>query len=341
MFYNGQRLLNKLDLNGEKPELFFCTGNRASGKTTFFMRYLINNYLKYNKKFCILYRFKQQLKNCDAKIFSDVQELFFPSFHFSSSNLCENSIFELLCDGNQCGYAIAINCADTIKLSSHLLHDVDTIFFDEFQSETSHYCNNEILKFLSIHTSIARGGGKMRRYCPVIMCSNTVSLLNPYFAELNILSRLKNDTKILRGNGYVLEQSYISDAEKEISKSGITKAFNKSNYIHYQSQNIYLDNQSLIEKPSGNFRYFCTLKWGNQYFSLRYYNTTNIYYCHRNIDVTYPLKICCRTEDMEEGYMHKNTMPLFINNLRFAFNSGNFRFQDLNCKNAILNMLQY
>ena len=37
---------------------------------------------------------------------------------------------------------------------------ISHIFFDEFQSESDHYCSDEVKKFISIHQSIARGKGK-------------------------------------------------------------------------------------------------------------------------------------------------------------------------------------
>ena len=95
------------------------------------------------------------------------------------------------------------------------------MIFDEFQSETNHYCDNETKKFISIHTSIARGQGEQVRYVPVYMLSNPVSIINPYYVEMGISGRLKDDTKFLRGDGFVLEQGYIESASIEQKNSGI------------------------------------------------------------------------------------------------------------------------
>src|SRR5699024_223926 len=106
----------------------------------------------------------------------------------------------------------AINSAENLKHCSHLLSDVDGMYFDEFQSESNHYCPNEVSKFISIHTSIARGQGKQIRYVPVYMMSNAVSLLNPYFSALGVSSRLRADTRFLRGDGWVLEKAFVDTA---------------------------------------------------------------------------------------------------------------------------------
>ena len=101
---------------------------------------------------------------------------------------------------------IALNNADSIKKYSHLFSDVKRMLFDEFQSETNHYCPDEIRKFLSVHTSVARGQGEQTRYVPVFMLSNPVSIINPYYVEMGSSERLSSDVRFLRGHGYVLEQ---------------------------------------------------------------------------------------------------------------------------------------
>ena len=116
--------------------------------------------------------------------------------------------------GESCGYAITLNSADQIKKYSHLFSDVDMIIFDEFQSETNHYCSDEIKKFLSVHTSIARGNGEQVRYVPVYMLGNQVSIINPYYVELGITARLSEEVNFLRGDGFVLENGFIDSASQ-------------------------------------------------------------------------------------------------------------------------------
>lgn len=93
-----------------------------------------------------------------------------------------------------CGYALTLNSADQIKKMSHLFSDVENMFMDEYQSETNHYCNDEVKKLISVHTSLARGQGKQVKYLPLFMASNSVSLINPYYSVLEIGNRLRNDT---------------------------------------------------------------------------------------------------------------------------------------------------
>ena len=164
-------------------------------------------------------------------------------------------------DNESCGYAISLNSADQLKKYSHLFSDISRLMFDEFQSETNHYCSDEIRKFVSVHTSIARGSGKQIRYVPVYMISNPVSIINPYYVELGISPRLDDKTKFLKGDGFVLEQGYVESASLAQKESGFNRAFANNSYVAYASESVYLnDNKAFVEKPDGQSRYLATLK---------------------------------------------------------------------------------
>lgn len=75
-YYDGTKLLSMKDINGNVPEIYISTSNRSAGKTTYFNRYLINRFLKYNEKFCLLYRFQDELKDSADKFFKDIHNLF-------------------------------------------------------------------------------------------------------------------------------------------------------------------------------------------------------------------------------------------------------------------------
>ena len=55
-WYDGSRLMNMRDLDGDIPELFFCTSNKSAGKTTFFNRFFVSRFLSHNEKFMLLFR---------------------------------------------------------------------------------------------------------------------------------------------------------------------------------------------------------------------------------------------------------------------------------------------
>lgn len=348
-YYDGTKLLSMKDLNGNTPEIFMCTSNRNAGKTTYFNRYAFNRYIKHKEKFIVLVRFSYELNEVHDRFFKTIRDLFFPFLTMTSEPIVKGKFRELYVYPNgqselkeSCGYAIALNDAELVKNYSHLFSDAKRCLLDEFQSEQNHYCTDEIKKFRSIHTSLARGGGKQVKYLPVFMMSNCVSIINPYFVKMGISARLNNNTKFLRGKGFVLEVGFNESASKANTESAFNQAWEDDTYLQYSAQNVYLnDNNNFIEKMNGRSSYICTLKYKDTEFAVRSFDELGIIYCDKNADKTYPLKVCVTTADHGINYvMLKNNDTLLIR-LRYFFNQGCFRFRDLECKECILSALSY
>lgn len=342
MYYDGTKLLSLKDLDGNTPEIFVCTTNRNGGKTTYFSRLCMNRFLEGKGKFCVLYRFGYELGDCADKFFKDISTLFFDGAIMESKTRAKGLYKELFFEGQSCGYAVAINSADQIKKQSHLLSDVSRMFMDEFQSETNSYCPDEIKKFRSIHTSIARGQGEQVRYVPVYMCANPVSLLNPYYTAWGFSNRLKEDTKFLRGHGIVLEQGFVESASEAQLSSGFNKAFGNDQYLAYSAQNVYLfDNKAFISKPTGKSRYITTLKYKGKEYAIREFIDDGILYCDDKPDTQFKSKIAVTLDDHNINYVMLKNNEIFLNNMRYFFDRGCFRFKDLTCKEVILTALSY
>lgn len=341
-YYDGTKLLSMLDINGNKPEIYMCTTNRTGGKTTYFGRLCINRFLDKGEKFGLLYRYNYELDDIVEKFYKDLGSLFFPNYTMTSKRRASGTFQELFLNDKSCGYGLSLNNADQIKKYSHLFSDIQRMIFDEFQSETNHYCERETEKFISVHTSIARGQGKQVRYVPVYMLSNTVSIINPYYVEMEISSRLKDDTKFLRGDGFVLEQGYIESASIEQKKSGFNRAFSKNSYTAYSSECVYLnDNKAFVEKPAGKSKYLCTLRYKGSDFALREYTESGLIYCDDKADSSFLTRISVTTDDHNINYVMLKRNDFFLLNLRYFFEHGCFRFKDMRCKEAVLSALSY
>lgn len=341
-YYDGTKLLSMKDIDGKEPELYLCCGNRTGGKTVYFSRMLVKRFLKDAKKFMLLYRYSYETPDVADKFFKDIQGLFFKGHEMAAKNMAHGVYSELYLDEIPCGYAVALNKADQVKKLSHLFSDTDSMFFDEFQSESNQYCADEIKKFMSIHTSVARGRGQMHRRVPVYMCSNSVSIINPYFTELGISERLRDDTKYLRGKGFVLEQAWVEAAAKAQEESGFMRAFANNTYAAYASQNVYLnDNMAFVEKPEGRGRYLVTLRYKGGDYAIREYAEAGIVYCDNRADLTFPTRIAVTTEDHRINYVMLKRSDFTIQNLRYYFDHGAFRFKDLKCKEAVMKLLSY
>lgn len=341
-FYDGTKLLSMLDINGNKPEIYMCTSNRSAGKTTYFARLCVNRFLKHGEKFMLIYRFNYQLDDCADKFFKDINTLFFPGSVMQSKRRASGTYHELFLDEKSCGYAVSLNSADGLKNYSHLFSDTMRMMFDEFQSETNHYCSEELRKFISIHTSVSRGQGQQIRYVPVYMISNPVSIINPYYVEMGISPRLNDQVKFLRGDGFVLEQGYVEAASEAQKQSGFNRAFAKNDYVAYSSESVYLnDNKAFIERPNGNPRYLCTIRYNGCDYAIKEYVDLGILYCDDRPDKTFREKISVTTDDHEINYVMLKRNDFFMANLRYFFEKGCFRFKDLRCKEALLKALSY
>lgn len=341
-YYDGTKLLSLTDINGNRPEIYMCTTNRTGGKTTYFGRLVVNRFLDKREKFGLLYRYNYELDDCAEKFFKDIGELFFNGYTMTSKKRAKGIYHELYLNGEPCGYAVSINSADQVKKNSHFFSDVKRLIFDEFQSESNTYCPNEIKKFISVHTSMARGQGEQNRYLPVYMLSNPVSIINPYYVELGISSRLTDETRFLRGDGFVLEQGFVESAADAQKSSGFNKAFALNSYVAYSSESVYLnDNKAFVDRPQGVGRYMATLKYNGQTYGIREFAEAGVIYCDDRADETFPLKITVTTDDHELNYVMLKRNDLFLFNLRYYFERGCFRFKDLRCKEAVLKSLSY
>lgn len=341
-YYDGTKLLSMKDLNGKTPEIYMCTTNRTGGKTTYFARLCVNKFMDKREKFCLVYRYNYELDEVADKFYKDINTLFFKGTTMTSKRKASGIFHELFIDDESCGYAVSLNSADQLKKYSHLLSDTRRMFFDEFQSETNHYCNDEIKKLISVHTSIARGQGEQIRYVPIYMCANPVSIINPYYVELGISERLTDSTKFLRGDGFVLEQGYVESASEAQKESGFNRAFSKNAYVAYASECVYLnDNKAFIEKPKGTGRYLATLRYKGTDYGIREYADSGIVYCDDRCDSTFKERLTVTTDDHEINYVMLKRNDLFLSNLRYYFERGCFRFKNLKCKEAVLKALSY
>ena len=342
IFYDGTKLLNTKDINGDKPGIYLCTGNRSAGKTTYFNRYVVNRFKKHGEKFALLYRYKDELDNVADKFFKDINTLFFPKDIMTSEAREKGIYHNLYLNDKHCGYAIAMNSSDKLRKNSHFFSDVVRILFDEFQSESNKYIKDEIIKFRSIYTTIARGQGKQIRDVQMIMLSNAITLLNPYFQAFGISSRLQKNTKFLRGEGFVLEFTLNKNARDAMKSSAFNRAFQDDKYLEFAAENVYLDdNNAFIETPKGSNRYIGTLTYKNVNYGLRAYDDSGIIFVSDKADNTYPFKVAVTTDDHKINYVMLRKNDNFITGLRWYFEKGCFRFKNLQSKQAILTALSY
>lgn len=341
MFYDGKKLLSKLDLNNAPPGIFICAGNRSTGKTTFFNKMLVDRFLEYGEQFVLFYRFTYELSNVHEAFFDDIRGLFFPNFKMDSVPHCRGTYRQLFLNDQPCGFAVALNCANTIKRESHIFNQCSSILMDEFQSETNKYCEDEVTKFLSVYQSIARGKGQMSRLVKVYMLSNCITLLNPYYSEFGVTERLRSDTKFLRGNGWVLEQNYNAYASKAMQQNPVINAFSRTKALAYAAENVYMnDCNSFITRLKDSGRYMLGYTYEGQYYHITKLKDSPHYYVNQGYDKQHPLLFAINPESHNESTVLAHN-PLLVQMLRTAFQNGLFRFRDLKAKQSLMLLIKY
>jgi len=343
-YYDGTKLLSLKDINDQQPEIYILVGNRTGGKTTFFNRMLVNHVLKKGTKFMLIFRYQSEMEEIADKFFKDIGPLFFPDMVMEAEKKSKGLYYNLYIRKKaeeaipiHAGYAVSLNSADKLKRFSHLFSDVSEMLFDEFQSETNQYLGNEITRFLSLHTTVARGQGEMVRRVPVYMLSNTVSLINPYFVKLGISNRITKNTRFLKGNGYVMEVNVNLDAAKAQESSSFNKAFAGHKYLEMAKENLYLnDNMTFIDKIDGASKYVATIKYEGVEYGIRKYEDKGLLHVSTSVDKTSRFRITVGVDDFSESFLMVSSNAFLIIKLRAYFTQGCMRFQNQMCKDAFL-----
>lgn len=351
-FYDGTKLLNTLDQNGEKPELFIvCSRVRGPGKSFFFSKLCMDTFFESDKtkKFVLLCRTKLEIGSLASGVFKSMMSIHYPDYEIYEKVQMRgiySNIYISRGEGDEketyhVGYCIPLNACDQIKRISSMFSDSVHAFFDEFQPEDKNtYLSNEVSKFLSVHTSISRGEGQSRRYYPVYMCSNTVSITNPYFISLKLTSKLQSSSKFYRGNGFVFEKAENPGLVEVHAQSGMSKAFAAEKYIDYGDNSWLNDDYRCIEKPGkgwGRSDYICTLISGDIRLGVHYYFQQMLYYVDYNVDKNAPLVFNIKYDNMEPN------IPLIRNSaamikLRESMERGIVRFRDLRSKSICMDL---
>lgn len=326
MYYNGDKILNN-------PQPFnFLLGNRGSGKSFFWKRYVLRKFKKYNKKFIYVRRYVSDIKRIINNIFDDVSFLFPDDIITVEGN-------NLLFNGNIAGYFISVS--EFIKYKSTDFSEVDTIMFDEFLPEDGKYLggkSNPTLEpelCLNFYQTVARGYN-----CPIrdsvifIFISNAVTVNNPYFYFYNIDKKLDYNTKFLKGNGFNVEINRNESIIQEIENSKFGQLIKGTRYAEYALGNdFYLDSKEFIEDLPGNKKYILTMLWNNNKFGL-WLNKNGLYYLTDIIDTK------CKNIYSLTSYDHNDSSVFILNvdknmirKLKLAYAYGNIRFANQRCKN--------
>lgn len=227
------------------------------GKTYFFKKYCIKDFIKKKKQFIYVRRYKEELQKTISSFFDDVKKDF-PNHQFAIKG---NKFF---IDGEIAGFYFALSTANILKSMS--FPNVYTILFDEFIIEKGvyHYLHQEVKAFLNFYDTISRD-----RDIKVFFLANAITMTNPYFLYFNINSIPHNgkNFQLLHNNLILFEYVNSEVFTKQREKTKFGQLIKNTEYGNFSLNNQFLlDNKNFIAKKQGKCIFYFAFKFENQIF---------------------------------------------------------------------------
>lgn len=314
-------------------------------------RKLFEEYFAEGGKFVLLTRKRGTLGHVFAGVFKKMLMDVYPDvvrFYEQEGvkGVYSNCYMETINSDGECvkhhvGYVIALAASDDVKIVSSMFSDAGVIFCDEFQPANKEtYLTDEYQKFETIYDSIARGGdddAKGLRKVPVVFCSNTISIVNPYFVKCGLWKKIQKNTMKYIGDNFVFHRVERQDIQDKREEQGLRSVFTEDN-----DDNVWLndDDSCIVSNMSGcgQPQYDCTLVSGSQKYGVKWYPEVGLYYVDMKPDNTDPMVFNLFTADMKPNIpAFKSSMRMI--RLRKAMLGGTCRFANGMIKNDCMNIL--
>lgn len=245
MWYNGNELITK-------GRLFnFLIGVRGGGKTFWWKKKCIDDFLNKGKEFIWLRRYDSELTEMKSWASALQREGYFNDVKFE----CSKKYIKV--NGVVAGYVGTLSKSQHIKSNEY--PSVNKIVLDEFLIKSgSHmrYMKNECSILIDIAETIFRYRDKGNI---VVAIGNAVSVVNPYFTELNIQPNIYERFTMDRD---ITIEMYNNPQYSEMKKkSRLGKIASRvSGYGEYMYENKFLsDKNSFIKKRVKGLVYCCTI----------------------------------------------------------------------------------
>lgn len=335
-YYSGRNLLTMKDLNGNDPEIFVSQTLRSFGKTTFYNVMLWEGWIKFKHVFGIQMRHKYEIKGAEDVFISTIQPFYSEKIELETKKYQDGGVVGLFHKGEICGFVFAVRGANSVKKMSNLISSIDHYLTDELIPEDEVYVPGEIAKFKSIHTSIARAPGQQVKKVNVYLLTNRVSYLNPYYIELGITERIKENTRKMRGNNWVFENGLNDKLALKHRESGFNNAFEDDSDLRYITGELAMKSLEMIDigKMKGDKKYCLTIMYDGEKFGL--YRIGQLYYLSKSYDRNFLRVHGVTVEDAIMG----GTVQCDVKFYRNLFNYGFFRFENAKCKKVGLAFLK-
>lgn len=239
-------------------------GARGLGKTYGAKKFVINNAIRKGEQFIYLRRYRSELKN-KQNFFDDIS-VAFPGYEFRVNGSVAEMRMVSDKEWSAIGYFVALSVSQANKSVAYPA--VTTIIFDEFIIERGsvRYIPGEVQTLLNFYSTVDRWQDKTR----VLMLSNAVSIMNPYFIQYDIDPSYGEF--VMRGDGFIC--AHFVDSKQFASEVARTR-FGQfiinydEGYASYSISNEFVDhNDDFVLKKNGNARYVLTMRTSQGVFSI-------------------------------------------------------------------------
>lgn len=338
-FYSNEKVLNTLDKNGQPPGVVITVSRtRSMGKTFAYGSTLLKMALEEGKQFALICRNINELGSLAQGILAVCADVRYPTLVIREK--VKASYSEIWLDNGQgeihAGFVLPISAHKKIRTISSMFHKVEVLYFDEFQPTDGRYLPNEVKILYDMTTSISRGGGKSRRYVPLWMSSNTVSIGNPYFSAMKLHRYIQSDTKFFRGDGFIYERVENLIIADEHDRSPLARAFN--GIEQYSDGEWFTDSKDAVCKKNSDWGmsiYFGTLTIETTQLGMWWFPYSGVLYFDYKIDKNCPRHYRIGDQSTITLANLLKTVPGVVN----VYNCGLYRFSTTHIRRLVLDNL--
>ena len=332
IFYNGSRTLTHNCLFN------FIVGSRGCGKTFWFKKWAIDDFLKNENQFIYVRRYEKEVKKSVKTFFDDIR-CYYPDNELTVKGR------NFYIDGKVAGYCIVLSTAKIEKSVSYPF--VNKIGFDEFLIEKGFYkyLPDEVETFLNLYETVARPGSN-HVDVTVFFLANAISFTNPYFLYFDLKPPTKKDKNgklIYRKDEILIEMTDGNGFVDEKKKTRFGKMIDGTTYGDYSINNKFLlDDNTFVEKKSQSARYYFTLLFKEMEFGVWVDFNLGKFWVSNKIDPCYKLKYSVTMKDHRPNAVFLKSLPKNSHFKIFceAYKQGCVYFENINIKNITYEVIK-
>lgn len=345
----------------------FAVGNRRAGKSVGIGIFAIADFLLYGYQTVLVRRYKDDFKKKKAmenfwqkswpyiKEFPDIvkgdvklQEMY-PLELVQNFNWEEHTIDfkddHCFVDGKPFSFPCALNKFNDFK--NEVFTNIHKLIYDEFVTEDGSRMDKEVFALYNVLDTAARGRENALSTTSVIFISNSITNVNDFYTELGIDRELRADTKRLYRpeRGYVLEKIMNKVAADEMTSSPIAKAMQGAvgqQYLGYSQSNEIKDDESFVERMTGEYRYILNFRYDSTVYALKYYIDSGYYYfTDDGIDSTRETIALQREDHTLDTILITTVLRQRLSAAKAFYGIGYMRFNSMRAKTVFLDMYRY